>query len=154
MDKKIMFSKGTFATIFAFIGDKLGMICPALALFTFLMIVDYISGMLAAKREAIEHPNNKKYGWNSKKGLIGIYKKIGYIFTVLVALSTDYIIFKFVEEIGIQYKSNTLFGVLVLIWFINNELLSILENVGRMGVKLPGFLVNILTDLKQDIEKK
>ena len=98
MDKKLLFSKGTFTAICAFIGDKLGVIGPALIIFTFLMVLDYVSGMLASQREAIEHPNNKKYGWNSKKGLMGIYKKIGYIFTILVALSTDYMIFKYIEE--------------------------------------------------------
>ena len=62
-------------------------------LFIFLMAIDYISGMLAAKTEALTHPGNKRYGWSSKRGLIGIYKKIGYILTVLVALCTDFIIF-------------------------------------------------------------
>ena len=118
------------------------------------MIIDYISGMLAAKKEGMEHPNDAKYGWSSKKSIIGIYKKVGYILIVLVAISTDYIIFKIINELGISYQTNTMFGLLVIIWLILNELLSILENAGRMGVNLPSFLVKVLSDMQNELENK
>lgn len=153
MDNRLI-NRSIFTGIIAFIGDRLGIIYPALILFILLMIMDYISGMLAAKKELLEHPNNRKLGWNSKKGLMGIYKKIGYMLTVLVAISTDYVIFVFIGEIGFTYKQNTLFGLLVLVWFILNELISILENVGRMGVKLPKFLVKTLTEIRNNVDEK
>lgn len=146
--------KGVIAGISTLIGDKLGLIGPALILLCILMIVDYISGMLAAKKEAVEHPEDRRYGWNSKKGVIGIYKKVGYLLTILVAVSTDYIIFRFIKEIGIDYNTNTFFGLLVVIWFVLNELISILENAGRMGVMLPIFMIKILTDIKGKIEEE
>ena len=34
------------------------------------------------------------------------------------------------------------------------EILSILENVGRMGVTLPDFLMNVLSELKKGINNK
>ena len=43
----------------------------------FLMIIDYITGMLASRKEGIEHPDNISYGWNSRKGFLGILKKTG-----------------------------------------------------------------------------
>lgn len=135
----------------AYIGNFFEIISPAIILLIILTAVDYFSGMLASKKEAVEHPNDKKYGWSSKKSVIGIYKKIGYIITVLVALSTDYLIYSLLEKIGIEYHIKTLFGFLVTIWFIINELLSILENVGRMGVVLPQFLRTVLVELKRDI---
>ncbi len=154
MENKFILGKSFVVGICAFVGDKIGIISSALAMFIFLMILDYISGMLAAKKEAIEHANDKRYGWNSRKGIIGIYKKIGYMLTVLVAISMDYIIFNIIDEIGISYKSNTLFGLLVLVWFILNEILSILENVGRMGVKLPNFLIKTITEMKEEVNIK
>ncbi len=135
----------------AYIGNFFEIISPAIILLIILTAVDYFSGMLASKKEAVEHPNDKKYGWSSKKSVIGIYKKIGYIITVLVALSTDYLIYSLLEKIGVEYQIKTLFGFLVTIWFIINELLSILENVGRMGVVLPQFLRTVLVELKRDI---
>lgn len=154
MEKKPDFSmKGVFTLISAYIGNIFEIISPAIVLLMFLMFVDYISGMMASKKEAIEHPNNKKYGWNSKKSIIGIYKKIGYILTVLVALITDYVIYELLKKMGIEYQVKTLFGFLVTIWFILNELLSILENAGRMGATLPKFLKNMLSELKKDIDE-
>ena len=47
-----------------------------------------------------------------------------------------------------------MFGLLVIIWLILNELLSILENAGRMGVNLPSFLVKVLSEIQSEIEDK
>lgn len=145
--------KSFFTAVIAFVGNKFGLICPTITLLIVLMITDYISGMLAAKKEAVEHPNDSAYGWNSKKSIIGIYKKIGYILTILAVVSTDYIIFKIIAEIGITYQTNTMFGLLVIIWLILNELLSILENAGRMGVNLPSFLIKVLSETRNKIEE-
>lgn len=155
MERKILFCKGIITGIVTFVGDKMGIQPSAMILLITLMSLDYISGMLASKKEAIEHPHNKKYGWSSKKSIIGIYKKVGYVLTIFVAISTDFIIFKFLEEItGIDSLKNTKFGLLVTVWFILNELLSILENAVRMGVRLPASLKNILTDLRKNIEEE
>lgn len=154
MNQKYLVSKGIITSLCALIGDKIVGLLPIVILFTILMIIDYISGMLASKKEALENPGNNEYGWNSKKGIIGIYKKVGYMFTIMVAICADYIIYRFSNEIGIDYTQKVLFGMIVLVWLVINELLSILENVGRMGVKLPQFLVNVLTDLKNNINEK
>ena len=154
MEKKISANtiKGTMALVSALIGSEMEIISPAMILLILLMMVDYISGMLAAKKEAVEHPRNKKYGWSSRKSIMGIYKKLGYILTLLVAVSTDYIIYTLLGELGVEYQIKTVFGLLVAIWLIINELLSILENAGRMGVILPKFLHNILAEIKEEID--
>ena len=118
------------------------------------MIADYVSGMLASKKEALDYPNDKNYGWSSKKSIIGIYKKIGYMFTVFAAVSMDYLLYKYAGEMGVEILSETIFGLLVTIWLVINEIISILENVGRMGVSLPSFLRNVLAELKKDIDEK
>ena len=66
-------------------GSNSKLLYPLLKVLFILMIIDYISGMLASKKEALDHPNDKNYGWSSKKSAIGIYKKIGYIVTICVA---------------------------------------------------------------------
>ena len=154
MEKKVSIKvlKGITAMAGAIIGNELEIIGPAMILLIFLMIVDYISGMLASKKEAVEHPNNKKYGWSSKKSIIGIYKKVGYILIILVAVSTDYILYALLSEMGIEYQIKTIFGFLVTIWLAINESLSILENTGRMGVHLPQFLMDILAEMKKDVD--
>ncbi|MDE5933945.1 MAG: phage holin family protein, partial [Lachnospiraceae bacterium] len=139
MERKIPVNtiKGIAVMTCTVIGNELEMISPALILLLLLMITDYTSGMLASKKEAVEHPNSKKYGWSSKKSIIGIYKKAGYILTILVAVSMDYIVYDLLREMGIEYRVKTFFGFLVTIWLTINELLSIMENAGRLGVEIP-----------------
>ncbi len=154
MENKLQTLKKIFTAVGAWISNKLGLFFPALTILTLLMIIDYISGMCAAKKEALEHPDDPSYGWSSKKSILGIYKKTGYIFTILVAICTDYLIYYFSNEIGLTLKTNTIFALLVTIWFIINELISIIENAGRMGANLPAFLSNILTEMRNNINKK
>ncbi|MBR4083310.1 MAG: phage holin family protein [Lachnospiraceae bacterium] len=153
MEKNYIY-KGIIALVGTWIGEQFSLIFPMLLSLSLFMFVDYLSGMLAAKKEAIEHPYDNRYGWSSKKSIIGIYKKVGYILTILVAMGTDYLLFYFSNEMGISYESKTFFGLLVTIWFILNELLSILENAGRMGVELPPFLKKILVELKKETNEK
>lgn len=154
MNNNSIWEKSILSILGAWISNKFGLLLPALGLLIILMIVDYISGMLAAKKEAFENPNSSKYGWSSKRSILGIYKKIGYMLTILVAISIDYLIFKFAKEIGLEIGANTVFGLLVSVWFIINELISILENVGRMGTELPEFLEKVLAELKNNLEEK
>lgn len=154
MKTNFNFEKSVVAAVGAWISNTMELLIPTLMLLTVLMVIDYISGMLASKKEAIEYPDKPQYRWSSKKSLIGIYKKIGYILTILVAVSTDYLIHKFAVELGLRFDSKTLFGLLVSVWFIINELLSILENANRMGVVLPGFLVKILISMKNSVDDK
>lgn len=154
MEKKILLNRGIITGTLTLLIGKMEIIGPILIILLLLMSLDYISGMLAARKEGLEHPDNKKYGWNSKKGILGIYKKIGYVFTVLVAMSVDYIIYRYTQGIGLEYETKTFFGELVSVWFSLNEILSILENVGRMGVTLPDFLMNVLSELKKGINNK
>ena len=154
MGQKIVSIRLVIVGIGAWIGDVFGVMWQTLLLLFLLMVVDYISGMLAAKKEALEHPDNCLYGWSSKKSVMGIYKKAGYILTILVAVSTDYILFYFSDKMEWDMPTKTLFGLLITLWFVINELLSILENVGRMGVMLPDILYKVLTELKNNTEEK
>ena len=85
---------------------------------------------------------------------MGIYKKVGYILTIFIAICIDYLIYRFADELGLQHNSGTIFSLLITFWFVINEILSILENIGRMGVELPNFLKNILTELKNGVNNK
>ena len=96
---------GAFAGMW--ISSKLGLLIPLMCLLILLMLIDYISGLLAAKKEALEYPNSKEYGWSSKKSILGIYKKVGYILTIFIAICVDYLIYEFADEIGLQYNSGS-----------------------------------------------
>ncbi len=54
---------------------------------------------------------------------------------------------------GIQPPVHFLVACVVAVWIICNELISILENMVDIGVKLPPFLMPIVRMLKDQAEK-
>ncbi len=120
---------------------------PLALVFGIAMACDYISGILAAKKEALVNPDNAELGLSSKKGIKGIIKKFGYILLVGTAFTVDFLLHYYAEPMGLEEHS-TFFGVLTLIWLTANELLSVLENLGRMGVPIPSWLRRIIRDLR------
>lgn len=79
---------------------------------------------------------------------VGIYKKAGYIFAITVAMASDYMIRNFGAFVEIEVSDKVNFGMLITIW------LSILENIQRLGVNMPGFLEKYLDEIRNKIEKK
>lgn len=146
--------QGALSAAGAFLSAKLGILFPVLMILTGMMVIDYISGMMASKVEAIEHPNDPNYGWSSKKGAKGIAKKVGYLFVVAVAMVVDYLSLKIAAAIGIPVTAKAVFGLLVAVWYILNELLSIIENAGRMGANVPEWLSRYIAVLKKKIDDK
>ena len=47
-----------------------------------------------------------------------------------------------------------MFGLLVTVWLIFNECISILENVAEIGAPMPPFLVKLIGKLKKTTEDK
>lgn len=144
--------QGALSAIGAFLSAKLGILFPVLMILTGMMIVDFISGMMASKVEAIEHPNDPNYGWSSEKGAKGIVKKVGYLCVIAVAMVVDYLTLKVAAAIGVPVATKAVFGLLVAVWYILNELLSIVENAGRMGANVPDWLCRYIAVLKKKID--
>lgn len=142
------------AAIIAWLSARLGILLPVLCILAVAMVLDYITGMLASKREAIEHPDDPTYGWSSKRGAEGIIKKFGYLCVIVVALIIDYIILHVAAQIGLQITLKAFFGLLVAVWYILNELLSIIENAGRMGAAVPSWLSRYVAVIKDKIDSQ
>lgn len=110
-----------------------------------VMLIDYITGMAGASYTG---------QLNSRVGVMGIVKKAGYLALVAVGMVVDYLITSALVSIGIDLQINYCFGMIITIWLIINELISILENLGEMNIPLPGFLVNMVKTLKSRVEDK
>jgi len=109
------------------------------------MVIDYTSGMLKAWINA---------ELSSRIGLKGIIKKVCYLLVVCVAAVVDWLITSGLGAVGINIDVNFCFGVIVTIWFIINECISILENLAILGVPLPPFLTGMVHKLKVAVESK
>ena len=140
------------AAIIAWLSARLGILLPVLCVLLPAMVLDYITGMLASKREALEHPDDPAYGWSSRRGAEGIIKKVGYLCIIAAAMIVDYIILSVAAQAGIETALKAFFGLLVAVWYILNELLSIIENAGRMGAPVPDWLSRYVAVLKNKID--
>lgn len=139
--------------ILAYISAKLGFLFPALLLLMGMMVVDYVTGMMASKAEATDHPGDPAYGWNSKKGARGIIKKVGYLCVIAVAMVVDYVIINVAGTMGYDMPVAAVFGLMVTIWYLLNEMLSVIENAGRMGAPVPAWLAKYIAVLKHKVDQ-
>lgn len=136
----------------AWVSAKLGALFPVLLILAGMMVIDYLTGMLASKKEALDYPEDLTCGWSSKKGAKGIIKKVGYLCVIAVAMVVDYIIANVAGSLGYEMPVTAIFGLLVAVWYLLNEMLSIIENAGRMGAPVPEWLERYIAVLKNKVE--
>lgn len=118
---------------------------PVMVILLCCMVIDFISGCIA---------NGSVEGLSSKAGVKGIIKKVGYLCVISVAMFFDYLIMYNLNLMNIQYSIRMFFGLLVTVWFILNEFLSILENVSKLGIPIPDFLTQYVKEVRGKINKK
>ena len=111
----------------------------------FVMVTDYISGMISAKKSG---------ELSSRLGIMGIAKKVGYLALVAVGMVVDYLISSALVHVGIKIQINYCFALIITIWLIVNELISILENLGELDVPIPDFLRRAIHKIKDGVESK
>ena len=116
-----------------------------LVVLAIVMVIDYVTGMAGAAYSG---------KLSSRVGVLGILKKAGYLALVAVGMVADYLIGSALLKIGIDLQINYCFGMIITVWLIINEMISILENLGELDVPLPGFLVNIIKSLKNKVEER
>lgn len=129
------------ATLMAYMGH---LVIPIIVL-AVVMLLDYGTGIAKAwVRSEL----------SSKIGIIGILKKLGYLVVVAVGMIIDWVIQTGLTELHVDFKLEFLFAMIVIIWLILNELLSILENVAAIGAPVPTWLTKIIAKLKDKTEER
>ena len=104
------------------------------------MIVDYISGIVVA---GVFHTSKKSENGalKSSSGLKGLCRKCMILFIIVIMSQIG-------KVANIDYLRNT-----AIIGFIANEIISIVENAGLMGVPLPKIVYKAI-DILNDKEKE
>jgi len=107
----------------------------------FFMAIDYVSGLLVAG--VFKASTKSETGaLNSKAGFKGLCKKGMILLFVLIAYRLDLLI-------GTDYIRDA-----AIIGFCVNELISIVENAGLMGIPLPPVLIKAIDVLINREDKK
>lgn len=114
----------------------------ALETLLILMAADWITGGIllpAVFGKSSKSPNG---ALESRAGWKGLCRKGMTLFYILIAARLD-------RLLDMDYIRNA-----VCIGFIANELLSIVENAGLMGVPLPAMIRKVIDILKENAEKE
>lgn len=138
--------KGVFVAIFAVINAWLGTLAPLVYLLLALQITDYVTGITAAPYRGETR--------SSDRGFRGIAKKVSMLILVGLGMALDWLLFYAAATVGITSPVKCLFAALVAVWLIANEIISILENIGDIGVKPPAFLLPMVKWVQQQAEDK
>lgn len=103
------------------------------------MCIDYITGIIVAG--VFKNSDKCESGrLNSRAGWIGLCKKFVTLLFIIIANRLDI-------QMGVTYIRDG-----VCIAFITNELISIVENAGLMGIPIPKVITNSISALKNKDE--
>lgn len=139
MDQAINIKNGVLTAVAvagSALANALGGWDAGLKVLVALMVADYITGVLVA---ALWQRSNKSEtgALDSKAGFKGICKKGMILLLVWLGVLLD-------QAMGAAYIRTA-----VVLFFIGNEGLSLLENLGLMGVPFPATLKNMLEALRK-----
>lgn len=124
------------SALVSLIAGALGGWDTALQVLIGCMVVDYITGLIVAG--VFKKSGKSESGTlESRAGFKGLCRKVAVLGLVFVAVLLD-------KALGAAYVRTA-----VCFFFVANEALSILENLGLMGVPYPAFLKNMLQALKE-----
>ena len=137
-------AKAVCVTVFGLLSSWLGVLAIPVYVLVGCNVMDYITGLAAA------HRRNQKV--SSYVGVLGIAKKVCMWLLIAVGAVVDWLLMYCGASLGFEIHLPMLAASLVAVWLIVNEVISILENIGDMGVPLPGFLTKIVQGLKSKIE--
>lgn len=135
MNENMIAAKTAIAAFFTALGAFLGWKGIMLLAWVAVMILDYISGTMAACKSG---------QWCSATARQGLWHKGGMILVVTVAAIADVVMVVAVEYIPIGLQWPGVILPMVLAWYIITELGSILENAVKMGANVPAWLISIL----------
>ncbi|KKB73740.1 MULTISPECIES: holin family protein [Bacillus] len=133
------FYKGFIAVLGGFVGFLFGGWSILLTILSFLVIIDYGSGLAAAGVNG---------EMKSRVGFIGITRKVFIFVIVAVAHMIDLLLIESGIEMGFLVMTVT------IVFYCINELISITENAGKMGVYVPEPITKAIEVLKQQNKSK
>lgn len=109
----------------------------ALTALMICMVIDYVSGCIVA---LVFHnsPKTDTGSYDSRLCLKGLCKKVLMLLTVILAVQID-------RLLGTDYVRDA-----VCIGLATNEVLSIVENLGRAGIPMPQVVIKALEQLQKN----
>ena len=137
--------KAIVTAVTGFLSSILGILYVPVLLMVACNLIDYITGLVAAKYRT-------DGGISSYKSMKGITKKVMMWLLVVVGAIIDQVLAYASATLGFVMPFTFLVACIVAIWIICNEIISILENMLDIGVEIPGFLLPLVKNIKRQAE--
>lgn len=109
-------------------------------------VIDYVTGIIASKYRGEK--------LSSYKGMRGIVKKVCMWLLILIGAWVDILIQYAITNAGLDLQFPFVVSIIVAVWLVVNEMISILENMIDIGVDMPPFLMPIVKRIKHTTEEK
>ncbi len=138
--------KAIFIGIFTALSAWLGILAVPVLVLVGMNIADYATGLAAAPY--------RKQKINSYIGFMGIAKKVCMWLVVAVGVVVDWLLTYAAQQANIDMGIGYVVASLVAVWLICNEIISVLENISDIGVKLPPFLIKLVKYIRSQAEDK
>lgn len=139
--------KATVIAALSVLMSWLGILAIPVFLLVGCNLIDYVTGLVAAKYR-------QDGGISSYKSIRGIFKKIGMWLLIIVGSFMDILIQYAVECVGLGLTVPFVVATVVAVWLVVNEIISILENLMDIGVNMPPFLMPVVKYIKKQVEDK
>lgn len=139
-------TKGVAGLIMAVLGYLYNCLDTMIVVLVLFVIMDYILGMV----DAI------KNGEEFSKGIAayGALKKVLYGFVLILGFLADYIAIYFVEKLGYNIPSESIFGTIAIAYLLAMEGLSIIKHFAGIGLPVPPAVGKFFGLLKEAAEKE
>ena len=144
MEQTITPVRLTLAGLAALVMAEFRYYAPALLLLVFCIVLDYVTGMTRAWM---------KGELSSGVGIRGFVKKLCYILGVAGGFAADLLISLLADNLGLTVDIPAVLGLTVTLMLSLNELVSVAENLGQIGVPMPAALTGALQKLKDREDK-
>lgn len=118
----------------AWIAYLLGGLDHLIKAFIIFMTIDFILGILVSL---------VKKKTNSKTAFVGLIKKTAMVLMVIAAVQLD-----------LATESGNFMRNAMILFLIGMEGISMIENLGKLGIKVPKFLANAFTQLQNENDDK
>ena len=107
-------------------------------------VIDYITALFAAPK--------RQQPVDSLKGLAGLAKKVMMYLLIAIGWLLDEIINYAAAAVRPDFREPFIVAIVVALWLVFNEMLSIIENIADAGGPVPPFLKGIIKSLKKKTE--
>ena len=142
MDEKVKFFLSGFCGILVTLSENYGMILTLCCAF---ILIDLAAGLAKAKIQG---------RINSDTGYKGFWRKTAMLSALAFGICLDALI-DYIGGLGIiSITINSPVGRLLALYIAINECISILENLGACGVRLPKCISVALEAVQEDLDQK